>query len=203
MTPTPTQPVPRTEPGRNTDDTTRALMEALGGPAKEIIAPRGCSPIDFLMFENLRFVMSVERFITYLAGDAIELLNPVTMLPGTEENFRGRAYAVLDEPQDPHLRDDMSDYLGELSKWLVVLQKAITQSATRFAEELKLDLSERKLAQRGSPVKSMLPFRADAELWKRTVEYLNELTPEIIDDRLERIIRESVERLTDSSQNEL
>ena len=180
------------------------LLEALAGPAKEVQAPARCPSTDFLTFENLRFVMNVERFVTRIAGDAIELLNPVTMLPGTEDNYRTRAAAVLHDPLDAHVRQDLSGYLGELSRWLIVSQRALQQSATRFAEELKGDLSEHKLGQRGGQsIKHIIPFRTEAELWRRTAEYMNELTPEMIDDRVQRITRDAVQQLMESHQSEM
>jgi hypothetical protein len=83
-------------------------------------------------------------------------------------------------------------YIEELDKWLVVALAAHRQAAARFAEQLKNDLSERALVgEKAIGAFAKLAGQGEAELWRRAAIYLRDLTPDVVDDRLEKLARDA------------
>lgn len=156
------------------------------------------APDEFLVLEQFRFLRQVERVVTRMAAEFIQLYQAHTVLPDTEGNFRGLASAVFVDPASLSARQELVKYVEELSKWLVVSLAAHRSAAARFAEQLKSDLSERALIgdkQIGGLTK--LVGKSEAELWRRASAYLRELTPDTVDDRLEKLARDAAGELLD------
>ena len=133
----------------------RLIDEDVEGQA----APRDASSAEYLIFEQVRFLRQVERVVTRIAGEFIQLYQLNTMLPDRQGNFRGLAAEVLATGPGDRSRHELTAYLDDLGKWLVAAIGAHRQASVRFAEELKRDLSEDALtesstigASRNSPV---------------------------------------------------
>ncbi len=182
----PAQPVKAANPTSNV----RALFARLAREDVDRQAPLLEAPCDeFLVVEQFRLVRHVERIVTRMAGDFIQLYNANTMLPDLEGNLR-KLIERLDDPADDDVRRELLEYFSQLSRWLVASLGAHRKAATEFAQKLKTDLSEAALiADSPIPTLKRLSGQGEAELWRRTSAYLRELTPDMIDDRLEKMAR--------------
>jgi len=110
---------------------------------------------------------------------------------------------ILDDPAEREPREDFVQYIEELRKWLVVSLGAYRQASERFAEELKGDLNERSLtAEAPIPAYKKIAGQADAELWRRAQAYLQQLTPDNVDDRLEKLARAAAQEILKSTSGE-
>jgi uncharacterized small protein (DUF1192 family) len=151
---------------------------------------------EFVVLEQFRFLRSVERVVTRMAAEFIQLYQAHTVLPDTEGNFRGLAATVFSEPNSEAARQELVKYIEELGKWLVVALAAHRQAAARFAEQLKHDLSERALVgDKAIGAFAKLAGKGEAELWRRAALYLRDLTPDMVDDRLEKLARDAAGEL--------
>jgi pSer/pThr/pTyr-binding forkhead associated (FHA) protein len=189
------RPAPADEKG------VRALMRAIAGADVE-----GRSPLftgsaeEFLTLESFRFLRQVEKIVTRMAGGFIQLYQLRTVLPDVEGTMRGLVEGILDDPTEREPREDLVQYIEELRKWLVVSLGAHRQAAERFADELKNDLGERSLtAETPIPAYKKIAGQGDAELWKRVNAYLRELTPDTVDDRLEKLARVAAQEILRST----
>lgn len=151
---------------------------------------------DFLVLEGLCFLRKTEKLVTRLAGRTIQILNPDTLMPGVKGNFRSLTDRLLTHPNERGARIELAQYLKKLTDWLVFVVGAPQQAALDLVTELKRELSEEGLTE-GRPISGIkiVPGQRDAELWKRACEHLKELTPEVIEDRLERLARRTAEDL--------
>src|SRR6185436_17228253 len=100
---------------------------------------------EFLVVEQFRLVRHVERIVTRLAGDFIQLYHANTMLPDVGGNLRELVARAVDSTGDTDARRELLEYFTQLSRWLVASLGAHRKAATRFAESLKTDLSESAL----------------------------------------------------------
>lgn len=156
----------------------------------------GESAEQFLTLESFRFLRQVEKIVTRMAGGFIQLYQLRTVLPDVEGTMRGLVDEILDNPVEREPREDLVQYIEELRKWLVVSLGAHRQAAERFAEQLKNDLSERGLTTDAPiPAIKKIAGQGDAELWKRVSAYLLKLTPDNIDDRLEKLARAAAQEI--------
>ncbi|HUR28764.1 MAG TPA: FHA domain-containing protein [Planctomycetota bacterium] len=156
---------------------------------------------EFLVLEHFRLVRTVERIVTRIAADAIELFDGKTMLPQLQGETAGavrinlrQLITRLDDPaQDSEARRELVSYCGKLSRWLVASLGAERKAAKAFAHQIKSDLSVDALTSRTPiPALKRLSGRSEAELWRRGSVYLRELTPDLIQDRLEKLTRAAV-----------
>lgn len=147
---------------------------------------------EFLTVEQFRLVRHVERIVTRLAGDFIQLYHANTMLPDVDGNMRELVARVADPSADPDARRELLEYFSQLSRWLVASLGAHRKAAAAFAEKLKSDLSEGALtAQTPIPALKRISGQGEAELWRRVGLYLRELTPDMVEDRLEKLARDA------------
>jgi len=150
----------------------------------------------FVTLELFRFLRKTERLVTRMAGGFLQLFDQRTILPDTAGNVRGLLSEVLVAPEDPDSREEFVAYVEELGRWLVVAIGANRRAAERFAEELKSELSERNLTA-GEPIPKLKKFAGmhDAALWQRAAKQLKRLTPDIIEERLEKLTSTCAEEL--------
>ena len=156
---------------------------------------------EFLVLEQFRLARTVERIVTRIAGDTIELIDGRTCLPQLQSsagingaaNLRQLIASVCESTDNAQARGELLQYCAQLSRWLVASLGAERKAATTFTHQLKSDLTEQALTARVPiPALKRLSGQADAELWRRTSVYLRELTPDMIQDRLEKLTRAAV-----------
>lgn len=151
---------------------------------------------EFLVLEALRFLRRVERVVTRMAGGFVQLFQAQTMLPGVEGNFRALTGQILLDPSDQGPRGELVEYLEALGRWLVAALGAHRKAAVRFAMQLKDDLSERALlAQAPVPVGKRMLAQTRSVLWLRACDHLAALSPDTIDERLEKLAREMAQEI--------
>jgi len=167
------------------DDDVEGLSRPTGGP-----------PEEFLLIESLRLLRQMERVVTRVAGDLIQLFRVQTMLPDTVGTYRDHVAILLQGEDDPQTRANTIEYLETLGRWLVASIGAHRKAAILFAAKIKEDLSEKGLTA-GTPLPSFakVPMLAGSELWKRSQEYLLALSPDTIDERIDEIAREQAQKL--------
>ncbi len=187
-------PAPRmAAPSRSTP----SLLPSLAESDLENAEPPLAADLDgFVLFVAVRFLRAVEKVVTRIAREFVEVLEMVTMLPAAELNFRNRLSALLAAPQDVAARRALDGYLRDLSRWLVAVLGAHKQAAKEFAFGLKKALSEDALTA-NNPIPALKKFagQKEAELWKRATQHLNELTPDVLDDRIGKLARETAQRM--------
>ncbi len=167
------------------DDDIEALVRPTGGPSEE-----------FLLIESLRLLRHVEKVVTRVAGDLIQLFRLQTMLPDTVGTYRDHVATLLSELDDARSRAKMVEYMETLGRWLVASIASHRKAAVLFATQLKTDLSEAGLtADAPLPSFAKVPMLASGELWKRTQDYLTALSPDAIDERLDELAREQAQSL--------
>ncbi len=158
------------------------------------------APEEFVAGELFRVVRQIERVVTRVAGDHIQLYQSNTMLPNVEGNLRGLVATILGDATEQDARAELARYFEQLAKWLVAAMAANRKAAQLFAEKLKHDLSEPGLlAQAPIPAFRKLSGGTEAELWRRACTYLRELTPDMLDDALEKMSRDAVKDLLGTS----
>ncbi|MEZ5978978.1 MAG: hypothetical protein R3F34_12245 [Planctomycetota bacterium] len=149
----------------------------------------------FVVKETVRIVRHTERVVTRVAGDLIQLFQLHTMLPDTTGTYRGLLAQVLQDPS-PNSRRGLVEYLDRLGQWLVAAIGAHRKAAVLFALELKNDLTEERLtSETPLPGLAKVPFLARNELWTRAQAYLATLSPDTIDERIDRLAREQAEQI--------
>ena len=147
---------------------------------------------DFLVVQQFRLVRHVERLVTRLAGDFIQIYNANTMLPDVEGNFRELVARCVDPLGDPTARRELVAYGEQLSRWLVASLGAHRQASARFADQLKLELSETALTESAPiPAFKRISGQAEAELWRRACARLRDMTADRVEERLEKLTREA------------
>jgi len=151
---------------------------------------------DFLMIESLRLLRHVERVVTRVAGDLIQLFQLQTMLPDTIGTYRDLVGDLLSGSKGDQARDQLVEYFETLGRWLVASIGSHRQAAVLFAEKIKQDLSEKSLVAREPlPSYARVPMLAGNELWHRTQEYLTALSPDAIDEGIDNLAREQAQRI--------
>ena len=181
----------------------RVLQTLIDGDIEALDGSRQASTLEeFFVAESVCFLRNAERIVTRMAGSFIQLYQLNTMLPDMQGNLRGLVAGALHAPDDQSARQDLGDYVEELGKWLVVSLGAYKKAAERFAEQLKSDLSEPRLTG-DKPVSGLrkLTGQGEAELWRRTSAYLGELTPDVIDERIEKLAREVATEMLDTGRD--
>ncbi len=157
-------------------------------------------PLDaFLLVEGFRFLRRVERVVTRLAGGLIQLYQLHTMVPGVEGTLRAHLGDALQNPTTTTDREALLEYLRELGRWLVVALGAHRRAAEKIVESIKTDLTPESLsAQREISGLKKMNDKVCAELWRRSSTYLHELTPDLVNERLDKLARESADELVES-----
>ncbi len=151
------------------------------------------SPEEFVAVELFRVARQFERVVTRVAGAQIQLYQSNTMLPNVEGNLRGLVGTILGDPSERDARAELVRYFEQLGKWLVAGLAANRKASKLFAEKLKHDLSEAGLLAQGPiPAFRKLAGGAETELWRRACTYLKELSPDMLEDQLEKLAREAV-----------
>lgn len=170
----------------------RAADEDVEGWESELAGAPGA----FLGTELFRFTRQVERVVTRMAGNFIQLMDNQTMLPDLQGNLRHLTQAVLDEPEQMLHRAQLVEYMAELRTWLLASLMAHRKAAERFAEEIRSELSEKNLTA-DQKVPPMLKFtgRSEVHLWRRSSEHIKRLTSDVVEERLERLSRECAEEI--------
>ncbi len=157
-------------------------------------------PEEFVAVELFRVARQFERVVTRVAGAQIQLYQSNTMLPNVEGNLRGLVGTVLGDPTERDARTELVRYFEQLGKWLVAGLAANRQASKLLAEKLKHDLSEAALtAQSPIPAFKKLSGGGDGELWRRACAYLKELSPDMLEDQLEKLARDAVRDILGSS----
>ncbi len=171
---------------------TALLRSFLGSDPDAIVVPAGASVDSFLLAAAVRFLRSVEKVVTRTVGEFIEVLDMGTILPDSKANFRGRLKELLDLPDNAECRRALESYLNELRRWLFAAFGAYKTAAKEFGTGLKSQLSEQALTE-SAPISA---FKSrETELWRRASQLLKELTPETIDDRVEKLARIAAQQL--------
>lgn len=168
----------------------RLIREDVGGRT-----PLMEGPVEqFFTLESFRLLRQVEKVITRIARDFVQLYEMKTMLPGQGGNFRSLAANVLVAPNDRPAREQLVKYLDQLCRWLGVSLAANRHSALKFAAELRERLSPEGLTRKKPiPVLVKTLGLRNAELWRRAHERLSAMTSSVVEDRLEEYVREFAE----------
>ncbi len=152
--------------------------------------------LAFVAQEFFRFLRQVERVVTRMASDFIQLYDQQTILPDVSGNLRDLLAVVIEKGGEAAPRERLVGYLDEMRRWLVVALGANRRAAERFVEELRSDLSERGLtAERPISALKKMTGGADAELWSRACEYLKRLTADVVEERLQHLARTCAEEI--------
>lgn len=152
--------------------------------------------LAFVAQEFFRFLRQVERVVTRMASDFIQLYDQQTILPDVSGNLRDLLAVVIEKGGEAAPRERLVGYLDEMRRWLVVALGANRRAAERFVEELRSDLSERGLtAERPISALKKMTGGADAELWSRACEYLKRLTADVVEERLQQLARTCAEEI--------
>jgi len=162
------------------------LARATGGSAEE-----------FVMIESLRFMRHAERVVTRVAGDLIQLfMMERTMLPDTSGSYRDHVADLLRDASSSSAQKGLVEYLENLARWLVAAVGAHRKAAVLFAEQIKKDLTEERLTKGDSlPAYARVPMLAGNELWRRAQEYLQALSSDMIDERIDELARRQAQRI--------
>jgi len=178
-----------------------ALWTQLADRDIEQVAPAlDGSPEEFIAIELFRVARQFERVVTRVAGAQIQLFQSNTMLPNVEGNLRGLVGTIVGDPSERDARSELVRYFDQLGKWLVAGLAANRKASKLFAEKLKHDLSEAALtAQSPIPAFKKLSGGADGELWRRACAYLKELSPDMLEDQLEKLSRDAVREMLGTS----
>jgi hypothetical protein len=155
-----------------------------------------CTVEEFVLVESVRLLRQVERVVTRVAGDLIQLFRLQTMLPETSGTYREIVSALLDERPGSGAREDLAEYLEKLGRWLVASIGAHRKAAVLVVTRIKDDLSEKSLVAKDPlPPYARVPMIAGNELWRRVQDYLATLSPDTIDERVEELAREQAQVL--------
>jgi hypothetical protein len=191
------QPVPAHQVAHGSSANRQAVLDMIDRLVREDvtdISPLMQGPVEqFFTMESFRLLRQVEKVISRVARDFVQLYEMKTMLPGEVGNFRSLSADVLVQPDDPHAREKLVKYLEELSRWLGVSLVANRHSALKFVHEVRRELGREALTQ-GNPIPKPLKMlgQEHAELWRRAERYLTRLTNNVAEDRLEDYVREFV-----------
>ncbi len=179
------------------EGSTRRIFQTFTGQDVEgLVRPTDGPAEEFLLIESLRLLRQVERVVTRVAGDLIQLFRLQTMLPDTVGTYREHVAALLARSDDRRARANMVEYMETLGRWLVASIGAHRKASVVFATKLKEDLSEAGLtADSPLPPFAKVPMLAGSELWKRAQDYLQGLSPDTIDARIDEIAREQAQRI--------
>jgi hypothetical protein len=144
----------------------------------------------------VRLLRHVERVVTRIAGDLIQLFQLKTMLPDTAGTYRDLVGDTLSRPDDKGARDRLVKYLETLGRWLVAAIGAHRQAAVIVVEGIVKDLGEEALlAKEPLPAFAKIPVLARNELWGRVCQYLAALSHDVIDERVDEVAREQAQRI--------
>jgi hypothetical protein len=120
-----------------------------------------------------------------------------TMLPDAGVNFVGLAQQLIAKPEDVGLRRRLDKYLRDLRRWLVATLAAYKVASKEFVQGVKQSLSaEALIGDKPIPMLS----RREIELWKRASARLAELTPDTMDDGIERLARLAAHRVLEMGE---
>jgi pSer/pThr/pTyr-binding forkhead associated (FHA) protein len=179
----------------------RALLRKLVESDVEGLPRASKGPVEeFVFVESMRLLRQVERVVTRVAGDLIQLFRLQTMLPETSGTYREIVSALLDERPGSGARDELAEYLEKLGRWLVASIGAHRKAAVLVVTRIKDDLTEKSLVARDPlPPYARVPMIAGNELWRRVQDYLATLSPDTIDERVEELAREQAQLLLNES----
>lgn len=195
--PAPAQPAAPAAPVAAGGCDARAVFRRIAEQDVEGLKRVSGAPVEeFLLVETLRLLRHVERVVTRVAGDLIQLFQLQTMLPDTSGSFRDIVGDCLSDPGRETARRQLVEYFETLGRWLVAALGAHRKAAVLFAAKIKDDLSEKSLVAREPlPPYARVPMMAGNELWRRVQTYLAALSPDAIDEGVEKLAREQAQRL--------
>ena len=183
-------------------DALRVLGVIVNDDIEGLARPMGGPLDEFVVIESLRLVRHVERVVTRVAGDLIQLFQLQTMLPDTVGTFRGIVGDLLKDSTNDVARERLIEYLETLGRWLVVSVGAYRKGAVEFAEGMKADLCEQGLtAGEPLPAFARVPMLAGNELWRRAQDYLKALSPDAIDERVDEFARRQAKRILNEASS--
>ena len=197
--------------GRGSDDATSSASNAVppkssceGGGVEELLKQliqddfQAGEPLlegrvgDFYALESFRLVRQLEKVVTRLAGEFIQRAGAETMLPNSEDNFRKLIGRVLDHPDETQPREELLEYFNAIRRWLFVSLGAYKQASVKFADEVQQALATHSLTrERPIPFSYKWLGMSEVILYRRTREYLQEMSPEFVRDRLDELGREA------------
>lgn len=186
-------PVPAAGPGA--DNTADLIARLATEDVLGVSIPDDASLHDFMIVESFRFLRRVEKVVTRMAGELIQLYQMNTILPDVEANLRTAMRELAAQPMDPNARSQFVEYLRETGRWLVVSLSSYRKAAARFADVLCHDLSEEALV--GDQGISAFK-KKEAELWRRASQYIKDLTPDYRTERIEKYAREVASEMIES-----
>ncbi len=189
------QPMPARHVGAG-DAYERILSDMVQNDVESLELAPASSVSEFVFVSTLRILRQMERVMTRMAGDFIQLYQLNTMLPDVQGNLRKLTGDMLAAPDDPGARAALTDYLQELGRWTVASLGAYRKSAVAFAAEIRDELGEKALT-REHPIPKIkrIAGQREAELWKRVCDYVESLSPDIVEDRIESLARDAVQEI--------
>ncbi len=177
-------------------DARRIFQVVVKDDVEGLVRPPAGPVEEFLLIESVRLLRQVERVVTRVAGDLIQLFQLQTILPDTAGSFRDIVAELLSDPGREGPRRQLVEYFETLGRWLVASLGAHRKAAVLFAAKVKEDLSERSLTARDPlPPYARVPMMAGNELWRRAQTYLTNLSPDAIDEGIDQLAREQAQRI--------
>lgn len=176
---------------------TRRIFELFAAQDAEALPKaQNQPPEEFVLIESVRLLRHVERVVTRIAGDLIQLFQLKTMLPDTAGTYRDLVGDTLSRPDDKGARDRLVKYLETLGRWMVAAIGAHRKAAVLVVEGIVKDLGEEALlAKEPLPAFAKIPVLARNELWGRVCQYLATLSHDAIDERVDEVAREQAQRI--------
>jgi len=157
----------------------------------------GGSVTEFYMLESFRLLRNVETVVTRLAGELTNRLGLHTALPDGEagQNMRALLADALAHPDSRELRESLSAYNSRLLQWLYLSFDAYKTASHEFVKEVRDALRPNALLRQGK-VPDLYQWTRLHELilWRRAQEYLDELSPNSVLDRLDALARECAKK---------
>lgn len=172
------------------------LAELVKLDADELPTRVGDALDAFLLTEGFRFLRRIEKVISRVASELIQLYQAQTLVPGVEGNLRDFLRSALADPDRTLVREGFLGYLREMGRWMVAALLAHRQAAEKFVEQLRDELSpEALMGEDAGVVAKKLSSKSEAELWRRAATHLRDLTSDHIRERIGKLARDAAEEL--------
>lgn len=153
---------------------------------------------EFYTLESFRLIRNVETVVTRLAGELTSRLGLNTVLPDGEDgqNLRAILGDLVVTPDVRELREELLEYNQRLLQWLFLAYNTYKTASFELVKEIREALRPVVLRKRG-PIPKLyeLTKLEDLVYWRRAQEYLEDLSPNYVLDRLDALARESAKGL--------
>lgn len=189
------RPIPRSPaPAPSDARGAAALLEHLSAADAAGEPPRlTADALEFFTLEAFRFMRDVETIVSRLAGDLTGESVDLTVVPGSDGGNVMRFLADLHAvPDDAYPREQLVHHLGEVRRWLLESVTVYRVASVKLVDEIRSSLSPLELG-RAEPMPKINKALGlqDMVFWKRAQKRLQDLTPDVVAERLDELAREA------------